>query len=148
MTLQLPLGLLEKIFVSPRFFSPRAIFLRSTFWIGSSGRFPFSPPPRRGRVLYVYLLAPDVLLDYLLVLDGVLADPYLFLDHRTLLVMTSSSVTGNVISSSPISASEASRPSTGTRSTLTSSCRIGTLLLAVGPPTTAHAGLGTAQASL
>src|SRR5215204_6783489 len=39
---------------------------------------------------------------------------------------TSSSVTGIVTSSSPISASEASRPSTGTRSTLTSSCLVGT----------------------
>src|ERR687890_2420374 len=40
---------------------------------------------------------------------------------------TSSSVTGMVTSSSPISASEASRPWTGTRSTETSSCRVGTL---------------------
>src|SRR5215216_4237432 len=54
--------------------------------MGTLGRFPFSsPPPRCGGVLYVYLLAPYVLLDYLLVLDGVLANPYLFLDHRALL---------------------------------------------------------------
>src|ERR687890_1210127 len=36
-------------------------------------------------VLYVYLLTPDVLLDYFVVLDHVLADPNLLLDHRTLL---------------------------------------------------------------
>src|SRR5829696_1710288 len=54
--------------------------------MGTLGRFPFSsPPPRRGGVLYVYLLAPYVLLDDLLVLDGVLAHPYLFLHHRPLL---------------------------------------------------------------
>src|ERR687889_342156 len=40
---------------------------------------------RGGGVLDVYLLAPYVLLDYLLVLDDVLADPQLFLDPRTLL---------------------------------------------------------------
>src|SRR5829696_9270174 len=53
--------------------------------MGTLGRFSLAPPPRCGGVLYVYLLAPYVLLDYLLVLDGVLANPYLFLDHRTLL---------------------------------------------------------------
>src|SRR5215217_7174586 len=53
--------------------------------MGTLGRFSLAPPPRCGCVLYVYLLAPYVLLDYLLVLDGVLANPYLFLDHRTLL---------------------------------------------------------------
>src|SRR5215203_7257976 len=53
--------------------------------MGTLGRFSLAPPPRCGGVLYVYLLAPYVLLDYLLVLDGVLANPYLFLDHRALL---------------------------------------------------------------
>src|SRR5215207_157214 len=53
--------------------------------MGTLGRFSLAPPPRCGCVLYVYLLAPYVLLDYLLVLDGVLANPYLFLDHRALL---------------------------------------------------------------
>src|SRR5215203_5531641 len=53
--------------------------------MGTLGRFSLAPPPRCGGVLYVYLLAPYVLLDYFLVLDGVLANPYLFLDHRTLL---------------------------------------------------------------
>jgi hypothetical protein len=43
--LQLPLRLLyEVFFVSPRFFSPRALFLRSCLWLGSSSRFPFSSP--------------------------------------------------------------------------------------------------------
>src|SRR5215217_8369428 len=84
--LQLPFRLLYKVFVTARLFSPRALFLRSPFRLGTLSRFPCSsPPPRRGCVLYVYLLAPYVLLDYLLVLDGVLANPYLFLDHRTLL---------------------------------------------------------------
>ena len=77
LTLQFPLGLFEKVFVSPRLFSPRALFLRSTFWMGSRSRFPRSPPSRRGGVLYIYLLMPDVLLDEFLVLDGVLAHPYL-----------------------------------------------------------------------
>src|SRR5215204_6425056 len=84
--LQLPFRLLYKVFVSARLFSPRALFLRSPFWLGTLSRFPCSSPPSRGgRVLYVYLLAPYVLLDYLLVLDGVLAHPYLFLDHGPLL---------------------------------------------------------------
>src|SRR5215204_712692 len=84
--LQLPFRLLYKVFVSARLFSPRALFLRSPFWLGTLSRFPCSSPPSRGgRVLYVYLLTPDVLLDYLLVLDGVLAHPYLFLDHGPLL---------------------------------------------------------------
>jgi hypothetical protein len=83
LALQLPLGLLYKAFSPPRFFSSRAIFVRSPFWLGTLGCFPCSsPPPRCGSVLYVYLLAPYVLLDYLFVLDGVLADPYFFLDYR------------------------------------------------------------------
>src|SRR5215212_7439512 len=69
-------GLLYKVFSPPRFFSARALFLRSTFWLGTLGRFPCSsPPPRPGSVLY----------DYLFVLDGVLANPYLFLDYRAFL---------------------------------------------------------------
>src|SRR5215207_4541903 len=84
--LQFPFRLLYKVFVSACLFSSRALFLRSPFRLGTLGRFPCSsPPPRRGSVLYLYLLAPDVLLDYLLVLDGVLADPYLFLDYRAFL---------------------------------------------------------------
>src|SRR5215217_4649954 len=77
--LQLPFRLLYKVFVSARLFSPRALFLRSPFRLGSSGRFPCSSPPlRRGSVLYVYLLAPYVLLDNLVLghrhSDLVLAD--------------------------------------------------------------------------
>src|SRR5215204_3316623 len=80
--LQLPFRLLYKVFVSARLFSSRALFLRSPFRLGTLGRFPCSsPPPRRGSVLYVYLLAPYVLLDYLLVLDDVLANSQLFLDY-------------------------------------------------------------------
>src|SRR5215203_3509176 len=80
--LQLPFRLLYKVFVSARLFSPRALFLRSPFRLGTLSRFPCSSPPsRRGRVLYVYLLAPYVLLDYLLVLDDVLANSQLFLDY-------------------------------------------------------------------
>src|SRR5215217_4754175 len=61
--LQLPFRLLYKVFVSARLFSPRALFLRSPFRLGTLSRFPCSSPPsRRGRVLYVYLLAPYVLL--------------------------------------------------------------------------------------
>src|SRR5215207_798400 len=86
LALQLPFRLLYKVFVSARLFSPRAFFLRSPFRLGSAGRFPFSsPPPRCGLVLYVYLLATDVLLDDLLVLDDVLANSQLFLDHGPLL---------------------------------------------------------------
>src|SRR5215204_4049507 len=76
--LQLPFRLLYKVFVSARLFSPRALFLRSPFRLGSSGRFPCSSPPsRRGSVLYVYLLAPYVFLDY-----GPLLDDNLVLGHR------------------------------------------------------------------
>jgi len=81
--LQLPLGL-----VYEAFFSPRALFVFWPLWLGSiSGRLPFysSPLPPVGRVLYVDLLAPYVLLDYLLIVDDVLADPYLLLDLRALL---------------------------------------------------------------
>src|SRR5829696_211298 len=84
--LQFPFRLLYKVFVSACLFSSRALFLRSPFRLGTLGRFPCSsPPPRRGSVLYVYLLAPYVLLDYLLVLDNVLANSQLFLDYGPLL---------------------------------------------------------------
>src|SRR5918997_3257505 len=77
LTLQLPLR-----FVYYAFFR---CFLcpRSSFRLGCLFRFCFAAP--LGLVLYVDLLAPYVLLDDLLVLDDVLADPYLLLDHRPLL---------------------------------------------------------------
>src|SRR5918998_1142882 len=69
LTLQLPLR-----FVYYAFFR---CFLcpRSSFRLGCLFRFCFAAP--LGLVLYVDLLAPYVLLDDLLVLDDVLADPYL-----------------------------------------------------------------------
>jgi hypothetical protein len=51
----------------------------------SSASCPRGPPRRSGLVLYVDLFLAHVLLYYLFVLDGVLAHPYLLLDHRALL---------------------------------------------------------------